>query len=355
MDFFVVPIRIMSLLQSYITSCSKLNIRKPNSAVVKTLTHYDAAPTTTLSFDGAILGPKGLEAITSVLHGMPGLTSLCLRGTAVYSLDWCSPDAGNNAIAKLVEVPLPNLSSLDLSDNALGTVAGRSLLAMAEARESLTELVIDADGVDRLVVAAIRSRVELNARKAAMRSTQDQLWRERVRAMLATAADVCGLTDLSGGGEWRDIAWEGEFDVAEGVMVVMPSGEVIVGPDRVASVGHAALTRNGTTPQVEERRHLAATFFLALPAAQHLSVGARRRLAMTSHVRSFGPGDALDGVPSNAVVCVVRGCVIVETPKGEEIRNVEADEVFVMSSENKRGLRARNDVVVALVREDRIL
>ena len=119
--------RVFSLFcsrKNHVTSSIQFQAKHSQTKlVVWTLTFIDTSSTTELPFDRTILGPKGFEAIILLLPRMPQLTSLCLRDTQMYSLDWCDPYARNNAIAFLVECvvrrDLPNLTSLDLSENAL--------------------------------------------------------------------------------------------------------------------------------------------------------------------------------------------------------------------------------------------
>jgi len=370
-----------SPLDVYILACTEQNVKKPNSAVVELLSNQEVAAgvRTSLSFDGTVLGPKGFHAVLAVLPLYPQLKSLCFRETAIYSLDWCSNEAGNHAIEHLAELltrDLPHMTSLDLRGNPLGTVAGRILLDLISAPcVSITEMMFDPDGVDRHVVKAIQSRLEMNARRkekaeavkqkaAALAHSKAQRMQKSLDAVMAR----CGVRDLPPPSAWEEHHWEGLWSLDSGNVCILCSGsltssesevalfEIVIGPCTLETTeGATAMVLEGTTPQLDERKHLAATYFLSLGAAQHLTLSQRARLALTSRLAEYGPGDILRDIPCDVVVCVVSGCVIVETVRGEELQNIELGEVFVMSSDSHLVLRARSNVVVALVHESRLL
>eukprot|EP00756_Hemistasia_phaeocysticola_P065066 Hpha_TRINITY_DN8270_c0_g1::TRINITY_DN8270_c0_g1_i1::g.111782::m.111782/K04515/CAMK2; calcium/calmodulin-dependent protein kinase (CaM kinase) II len=140
----------------YSGACDKINRGKKNSSLLDTL----AATTESLAeidLTNNYLGPKGFDALVSVINKHESITTLKLRNSLIDT-EQCIK------LCKVLQDPrsVSRINSIDLSLNPLTHPAGRALLAMLQARRRVTVINLEGTYISQTLVKKITDQAARN-------------------------------------------------------------------------------------------------------------------------------------------------------------------------------------------------
>ena len=151
------------MLEGYVCGLSEKNWKKKKKKKKKQnsslLDQFESAttPLTSVDLSNTYLGPKGFEALLSILNKHPTLKTLKLSNSLIDT-DQCV------RLCKVLQDPksLSQIDNLELSDNPLTHPAGRALLGMMQARRKIIHIVLSGTHISAALVRKIHDQATRN-------------------------------------------------------------------------------------------------------------------------------------------------------------------------------------------------
>eukprot|EP01065_Artemidia_motanka_P002421 TRINITY_DN11158_c0_g1_i1.p2 TRINITY_DN11158_c0_g1~~TRINITY_DN11158_c0_g1_i1.p2 ORF type:complete len:466 (+),score=179.51 TRINITY_DN11158_c0_g1_i1:58-1455(+) len=141
-------------------ACRKFGVRENSGLIEQMVSAKEALKE--LDISNNYIGPKGLDALTSILDRHPTLRALRLRNTLL------STDQVVN-LCKVLQRPASKskIRVLDLSENPLTHPAGRALLSMLQSRGMITEIDLSGTHISPALINKIQTAAKHNLSRQA--------------------------------------------------------------------------------------------------------------------------------------------------------------------------------------------
>jgi len=137
----------------YLTKCQELNVKKPNSQLMKQL-EQEEEDLTVIDLEDNYLGTKGLAAALATIA----------ESDTVHTLKLANNHIDNAGVAVIVETLRTHrsITSLDLSNNPISQLAGRQLLILVQDNRNIVDMKLQNTHLKREFLVKMDGQLQKN-------------------------------------------------------------------------------------------------------------------------------------------------------------------------------------------------